>query len=709
MKLEEKVTDSYKAERARETSERIGGLMHEGLDRYEKAFKSKFVDIVYERYKDTEAKCRPVELRDYSLGKRCDNFLKEKLQRERKRREEYYAEVPNSRPIQSSGDEDGTLMPPLAMVPKIVYFPEMKKLFVGLNLQEQDEMSDMFKIKPEDMPDVIDHFHKIRNSRSHDQGQFRNPGSEFCLEKFIGPSKVDILHKGKTDSLNLNKKLFGSITLLGHMLSDLPYENMYLLAGEWKHKMAEQLSELPSVVLREMGFKENWKDHRIWQPAKMKSIQGIGVMHSTDLGFLKDLYEEQNVDQKHEIDMRTKLISNKLVEKGYNTSGSGMDNYEWTARACVMRSVLGFEDDGHGFPNHELDRAKAMANGSEDKDELLNALNDHYAGKVFNDSVWVYIPKGASDKVIMEKIDRWMRFDKKRRDSDFHKSFLLMAIFSRMGGSEISMTNILPAYSPAFFSDIVDDQIHSFQGAPRGFLPFLEGRSMTYKDKIPEWFRKENIGENMHKSFDICRNALMTRIGEKGLIKIAYSRLTPWPKQIIVDLDKANSDFKKEIEEGYKFRDPEVVGCSPYNVPLVYPFMLEKDMEKKLNEKLPSRNPFCSVDSMLRYSHEYYSNIIEKKFFNKIDSIKSGRLIIELSYKSLIAERSGNFKATFHVRVAIGNIYNTEWDSVIPLDIEDVNGEFHLNMRKMRLNCSRDADSIVKKIIRKIMQKGFRV
>ena len=706
MKLEEKITDSYKAEKARETSERIGSLMREGLDCYEKAFKSKFVDIVYKRYKHTKTKCDPVELRDYSLGERCDKFLKEKLKYESKRNEEYYVEL--GLPSQHEDDEGGTLMPPLAMVPKIVYFPEMKKLFAGLNLKEQDEMSGMFKIKREDMMKVIDHFHKIRNNRSHDQGQFRNPRSTFCLEKFIGPSRIDILHKGKTDSLNLNKRLFGSITLLGHMLSDLPYENTYQSAGEWKHKMVEQLIDLPPVVLRDMGFKENWKDHRIWQPAKVKSIQGIGAMHSIDLGPLEKLYEKLSLDQKHEIDMRTKLISNKLIEKGYNTSGSGMDNYEWTARACVMRSVLGFEDEGHGFPNHELDRARAMANGSEDKDELLNVLNDHYAGKVFNDSVWVYIPKGASDRFIIEKIDRWMRFDKKRRDSDFHKSFLLMAVFLRMGGPKISITNIYPAYSLGFFSEIIDDQIHDFEGAPSGLLPFLQNRSMSYEDKIPEWLKKKNIGGNMHKSFDICRNALMTKIGEKGIIEITYSHLTPWPNQMIINLDKANSDFKKEIEEGYKFRDPEAVGCNPYYVPFVYPFMLEKDMEGKLNEKLPSKNPFFSVDSILRYSHEYYRKIVEKKFFNKIKSVKNGRLSIELSYTKLIAESTKNFKVTFHVKIVIGNIYNSEWDSIITLEVEDVNGELHLNTRKMQLNCSRDADRIIKKIIRKIMQKGTR-
>lgn len=707
MKLEEKITDSYKAEKARETSERIGSLMREGLDCYEKAFKSKFVDMVYERYKHTTAKCDPVEFRDYSLGERCDKFLKEKLKYESKRREEYYVEL--GMQSQAKDDEDGTLMPPLAMVPKIVYFSEMKKLFAGLSLKEQDEISGMFKIKREDMPKVIDHFHKIRNSRSHDQGQFRNPRSTFCLEKFIGPSKIDILHKGKTDSLNLNKRLFGSITLLGHMLSELPYENTFQLSGEWRHKMVEQLIDLPPVVLGDMGFKENWKDHRIWQQAKVKSIQGIGAMHSIDLGPLRELYEKLNLNQKHEIDMRTKLISNKLIEKGYNTSGGGMDNYEWTARACVMRSVLGFEDEGYGFPNHELDRARAMANGSEDKDELLNVLNDHYAGKVFNDSVWVYIPKGASDRVIIEKIDRWMRFDKKRRDSDFHKSFLLMAVFSRMGGPKIFITNIYPAYSPGFFSDIVDDQIHDFKGTPSGLLPFLQNRSMSYEDKMPEWLKKKNIGENMHKSFDICRNALMTKIGEKGIIEITYSQFAPWPSHMIVNLDKANSDFKKEIEEGYKFRDPEAVGCNPYYVPFVYPFMLEKDMEEKLNAKLPSKNPFDSVDSILRYSHEYYSKIIEKKFFSKINSVKNGRLSIELSYKKLIAESSRNFKVTFHVKIVIGNIYNSEWNSIVPLEVEVVNGQLHLNTRKMQLNCSRDADIIIKKIIRKIMQKGTRV
>ena len=79
MKLADIIDDSYKAERAAETSERISGLMREGLDRYEKAFKSKFVDIVRERGNYVGVRPLPLESREYSLGAECNIFLNKQL------------------------------------------------------------------------------------------------------------------------------------------------------------------------------------------------------------------------------------------------------------------------------------------------------------------------------------------------------------------------------------------------------------------------------------------------------------------------------------------------------------------------------------------------------------------------------------------------------------------------------------------------------
>ena len=567
----------------------------------------------------------------------------------------------------------------------------------------------MFGIKPGEMMKVFPHLQKVRNKCSHNQNQSRIPELAFCLRKFAGPSKITIIDEEESSSLNLNKNLFGTMTLLRHMLSRVPHDTIYQAVREWRSKLTVQLNMMPTEVLTEMGFHAGWKDLRAWRRSKRKTIKGIGMIHSTNFQALVDMYEGLDAGQKDVVDTRTQLISKKLVEEGWDTADGRMDNYEWTARACVMRSVLGFEDQGHGFPKHELERANALANGSESDDDLLNALNDFYAEKVFNDSVWVYIPKGATDDFILEKIDRWMRFDKKRRDSGFHESLLMSADMLRIGGPIIILKDIFPSFSAPSIQDVIDEKIHDFGGELENFLPFLHNREAEYLDKIPEWLRSKRSSESVNKLFNVCRHALMTKIGENGIMRVQYSRLTPWPQEIIVDLNKANATFKEEVEDGYKFRDPIDVGRRPYDAPFHYPFMLEKDVAKKLEERMPTKNPFNSVDNILSFSYRYYRKVIKKKYYNKVKSVKYRDLSIELTYKMLIREKSGNFKALFHVKVNIGDIYKSEWDSSIPLDVEEKNGELHVNMNKIKLHCGRDADSLIRKVTRKIKQKSKRV
>ena len=707
MKLSDIIDDKIEVEKAEEASEKIKSLMRDGLDFYEQAFGSKFVEIVTERSKGAGVKCDPKVLRDYSLGEECDKFLKKRLRSEKNAREDYYEAYPDCRP---KSDEDKTQMPPLEMVPSLINISGLKLLFEGLSDLERNEISDMFGIKSEEMIEIFPHLQEIRNKCSHNQGQSRIPELAFCLRKFAGPSDVTIINKGKIESLDLNNSLFGSITLLRHMLSKVPYSNIYHMAREWKPKLIHQLSMMPQKVLVEMGFPSGWMDLPTWQRSKRKTIKRIGVTHSSNFQILVDIYERMDADQKKEVDRRTKLISKKLVEEGWDTANSRMDNYKWTARACVMRSVLGFEDQGHGFPEHELERANAMANGSEDDDDLLNALNDFYAEKIFNDSVWTYIPKGASDETILKKIDRWMRFDQKRRESGFHESLLMSGDFVRIGGPAVILKDIFPSFSAPFFLDIMDEKVHEFEGEVENFLSFLHNREDDYLDQIPEWIRSKTKSiESVHKLFNVCRNALMTKIGENGIIHVTYSNLTLWPEEICIDLDRVNPAFKVEVEDGYKFRDPMSVGRRPYDAPFHYPFMLEKDVAEILREPMPTENPFSSVDNIISFLHRYYREVIKRKYYSKIKSVKNGDLNIELICRTLTRKDSKNFKAMFHIKVNIGNIYKYEWDSDIPIDIEDMNGELHVKMNKIKLHCRRDADSLMKKITRKIKQKGKRI
>ena len=709
MKLEDIIKDSYEVERAKETSESISNLMRDGLDRFEKAFKSKFVDIVRERSLNTRAKCDPVELRDYSLGEKCDNFLKKKLQHESKRRKEYYAEVPKSRPSQSGDDENGTLMPPLAMVPKIVYFSEMKKLFAGLKPLEKTEMSGMFGLKVEDITEVIDHFLKIRNSCSHDQGQLRNPKSVFCLKEFVGPRKVQISYKGEMEYLDLKNCLFGTMTLLGHMLSDLPHENMHLSAGEWKHKMANQLKLMPQKVLIKMGFPERWFDHRIWRPSRRKSVHEIGVMYGLNFDVFEQEYNSLDDDIRREVDSRTQFISSRLIENGWDTGDNLIDNIEWTARACVIKSILGNEDDGHGFPQEEFKLARALANGSENADDQLNGLNDFYAERVYNDSFMMLIPKGSSDEFILKKIERWMRFDKKRRDSNFHESFLFQSIIVRKPGSIIGIKDIFPVLVSPFIMNIAEESFDNFRVNSDNCFQHMNAMLANRAEEIPEWYKMLGSKEHRHKVFDIFRRILMNRIGENGVVSVVYSDLFKglylWPDKMLVDLNKANADFKREIEEGYKFRDPEKLGCDEYEAPFHYPLMLETEMEEKLLEKMPTENPFGSIDNAFCYSYRYYHDIIKRVFLDKLSSSINKELGIQFSDKVLFAKSTKNIEMILSAAIMLGDDCLAESESKIPIEMDIKEGKLHLNTGRMHRACVRESKKL-KEALDKNAKKG---
>lgn len=709
MKLADIIAGEYEVERAERISEEVGDLMRKGLDLYEKAFNSRFVDIVSNRDNISSSKCDPLELREYSLGNKCDKFLKRKLRHENRVRENYYKTHPQIRP---SANEDETQMPPLGMVPALAYTSGLKNLFLGLNKLERKELSDMFGIKSEEIIKIFDHFLEIRNNRSHDQGQYRDPEFAFCLTGFEGPSEITVFHKGRAESLNLCNNFFGTMTLLGHMLSNLPHKNTYLSAGEWRYKMAEQLSMMPKKVLIEMGFLDGWLDHRIWRRSRRKSIQEISAMYGINFQILEEDYNNLGVEIKKKVDSSTQFISNKLVERGWDTGDNLMDNLEWTARACVMKSVLGIGGGEYGFPVEYLNLAKVLANGSDNKDDMLNAINDYRARKIYNDSIVICLPMGVSDEVILEKIERWMMFDKKRRDSDFDKSFLMESKIVRNGGSIITIKDIDAVSMSPFIMGMHEEAFDEFDINPYNFNQSMDAMLVSRKKDVPEWFKLRASNEHRHKVFDVHRRSLLDKIGENGIKKVIYNnsfnKLDLWPHEIVIDLNEANPDFKVEVEEGYKFRDPETVGCEPYEADFHYPFMLEDDIEKRLQEELPTKSPFCSVDNALCYSYRYYFNMIRKQLRNKIDSTYIDEVGMLPSCRKLIAISEGKFRATFHVDIMLKDITVVEMESVLPVEVEEKNGELHLVMTKMRRACAREVDKLVKKAVRKIRQRGSR-
>ena len=709
MKLADIVSDSYELEKAEATSERISGLMRDGLERYEKAFNSKFIDIVSERGKGIGVERLPLESRDYSLGRSCDKFLKRKLSRETKVREDYYKMVPKSRPCQPSTDMDGTQMPPLGMVPLLVYTSGLKELFAGLKKLEQREMSNIFGINSKEMIKIFEHFHKIRNKCSHDQGQYRNPEFTFCLAKFPGPSEVKILHRGGVELFNLYNNLFGTMTLLGHMLSNLPHKNMYLSAGEWKYRMAEQLNTLPQEVLTKMGFPDEWLNHRIWRRSRRTSIQETSVMYGIDFERFERDYNSLDTDLKEQVDARTQYISNKLVEKGWDTGDNLIDNIEWTARACVLKSLLGVKINEDKFPMEHRNLAKVLANGSDDADGLVNALNDYHAEKIQNDSIVMYIQKGTSDEIILKQIERWMRFDKKRRDSDFDKSFLLEAKIVRSGGSIVAIKDIDIALMSPFVMNMYEDVLDSFEITHDNFFQSMNAMLASREKSAPEWFRLATSNKHRHRVFDVYRRALISRIGENGIKEVIYNntikKLFLWPQEMVVDLDNASPDFKVEIEEEYKLRDPEKLGCKPYEAIFHYPFMLEEDMEEKLQEKQSIKNPFSSVDDALLHSYKYYFSVIKKKLRDRIKAPYTHAMGMLPACKKMVVVGEEKFKATFHIEITLKDICIAEMESTIPIEVEKGNGGLYLNTIKMRRACSREADDLVRSVAKKVRRR----
>lgn len=215
--------------------------------------------------------------------------------------------------------------------------------------------------------------------------------------------------------------------------------------------------------------------------------------------------------------------------------------------------------------------------------------------------------------------------------------------------------------------------------------------------------REEDTEKNKLRLIGAFRHALVTRIGESGIVKVIYQKNGAlWPREIIVDLDRANPAFKAEIEDGYRFRDPAKVGCGPYVAYFDYPFALETDLMEMLSEKPPMGNPFGSVDSALYYSLMHYVAFTAKIFLKVIDPVFLLGLNWTHGCTELTSAGAGKFKATFHMTVDIDHVVLLERDFAVSLEFQEVNGELHLNMKRMKLRCRRDVEAAARKIAKKI-------
>ena len=727
MNLPDKMGGETASETVEQTGERLRTIIGQGLDLFERGFGLAYALSAPENDEGSEAESDPVAPPGHAPvapPERASGAVLDEAPRQRPGSGSAASEAAAGEadegeeyPVEEDASEGNDRAPPDILLefheegdPESP-FDLLLGLFrldmrTGL-LEVRDEskeraISEAFGIKFGELAKVVSHLRQIRSKCPGARGRPRKPKKALFREKFAGPSEVVAIRNGEEQPLNLNESLYGTITLLRHMLISVRNRRSFYLAKEWGPKVAVQLNRLPPEILSKMDFPDNWMDHPIWQDSIPKPVERIGGEHDYNYESVLLAYEALPDARKAEVTKRTQAIKKQLVERGWDIVRSRMDSCEWSARAAVMKSVLGMEDDGQGFSERQLNHARAMTNGSDDEDDLLTALNDYYAEKIDKDCVWACIPKGASDEAILETIDRWMKFDLKRRVSKFYERLFFRSTLERRGGSIVTIKDIQGISVPSYMN-IIEEGILSYRSGHELPLLFTDGRKANRPDLVSALRQSEEVRENLLRFFGACRHALMARIGEHGIVRISYNNYyAPWPEEVVLDLDKANPAFKAEVEEEYKLRDPEKVGCGSYDAPFYCWFMPENDLVPRLLEKLPAENPFGSVDSALYFAYRYYFGVIERKLLKKVTFSRPGEFMMDLNCTKLIAEGTGKFKATFKLFFEIEDVHSAESDFLVPLDVEEVKGEFHLNIKKMQMRCSRDADGVVRKIARKV-------
>lgn len=434
---------------------------------------------------------------------------------------------------------------PLHLIRLIVTFGDIPKLINCMNVDEKKEISDAFHINDIDMfSSIISHLMTVRNRCAHAHDGVEDSGY-LCTEKFKESKKVALHELESEIDIDLSS-LFGTLTVLNYMLFHIPQKYSMSTPEKWKHRLVEHLDECPSPFnLSYMGFPDDWKSHPFWKEPSEKSAPEIISAHHNSRYAKVSLNSPSTAEddgdfrldqkQSRELMIRAQYLSAAFRKEGW---AERMDNCDEAAINSVLKSIIGPEDQGPGFPLKWVNLATALA-GKENGD-LVTALNDYNVRRIFNDATMMDVPKGASDEKIFDMTKRWMILDQERRDSGFHDSVVMGSYLTRRGG-------------PLVIAEAIE------------FLPGDPEATDT------SWMRWPHIVKR------ICLNALCQKCGNDGFtIEESNNEVS----KIEFLLDRSKVEFKNMIEEEFGLRDPSVVGSGLYTTPFILPLLTNSKMER---------------------------------------------------------------------------------------------------------------------------------
>lgn len=388
---------------------------------------------------------------------------------------------------------------------------------------------------------IFSHLNKIRNQCAHVQNTISKieDNNFFCIQEYdSGDHRGEgiIMLKVGNEEIKFDlKKIYGTLSILNYMLSHIPRDVIPLDFNKWHNRIQSLLRELHtcSFDLKDLGFPTDWKASTLWKETPLKTRDEIATEHG--YGDPKYLTEATLSDsEKKEWVARSFEFANRIVNEGWDHR---MDNHILTARNLIMRSITGMEDEGHGLPKSHHNLARALAHKTDKS--LLEAYNDYYARRTFNDPCYMDVEKGMTDDQIFNLLKRWMILDNERRESGYDRSIVLICYLTRTieRGEEICMHDI---------------QIST--GAP------LENNDIYLK-------------EDPFQFIKACMSRWEEIQGRAKIIDQSFDPDMPWPSRVVLDLNSANHKFKLMVEEDYRLSNPDIVEnggtyCAPFILPL---------------------------------------------------------------------------------------------------------------------------------------------
>ena len=464
---------------------------------------------------------------------------------------EYYKKLP-------SDDIRKVNLPPLRLFLETVSFNAFVRLLNDLDQDDQKKVMSSIGINDrETFILVIGNIIKIRNICAHT----KNKDNKYLYKlKFPKADKISIFSMNMGDKMKLKMKtrtFYENLSIIKHMLDYSLEKSVSNFSDRWRQNLYKLIDEChdPDIV-KMMGFPSDWKESVLW---KDPHFETISPTESALLHYGSSLYSIDLTPEKlSELKARVEDLSSRFYNSGWATV---MDNYRDAAKQLVVKSMIGAEDDGHGFPSEFENLALALANGN--KKNMLQAYNDFRVRRIHNDISQMDVPIDTSNEGIYEMAERWMALDNERSNSDFHNSIAIIGMITRDGGPVIKLHDIL--YVPTGPSIMRLDN-----------APFIGcGKRM-------DWMQDSVDKETMILTW---KNSLEEKCGNDAVTDHESSFHTdyrdlpiPWSTRIDIDLDKANPEFTKLIENEYGLRDPDNVnGCGPYEAPLTLPLFPEEE------------------------------------------------------------------------------------------------------------------------------------